>query len=73
MQFNDEFAGNLRAARARADLSQGEVAEKVGVIIGTLQKYESGDMTPGADKLPAIAEVLGVTPNTLLGWKGGTK
>ncbi|WP_333785710.1 helix-turn-helix domain-containing protein [Parolsenella catena] len=68
MQFNDEFAGNLRAARARADLSQGEVAEKVGINIGTLQKYESGDMTPGADKLPAIAEALGVTPNVLLGW-----
>lgn len=68
MRFNDEFAGNLRAARARADMSQGEVAEKVGINIGTLQKYESGDMTPGADKLTAIAEALGVTPNVLLGW-----
>lgn len=68
MQFNDEFAGNLRAARARADLSQSEVAEMVGINIGTLQKYESGYMTPGADKLPAIAKALDVTPNVLLGW-----
>jgi len=68
MRFNDEFAGNLRAARAKADLSQSEVAEKVGINIGSLQKYENGDMTPGADKLPAIAEALGTTPNALLGW-----
>lgn len=68
MQFSKELAGNIRAARARADLTQGEVAAKVGINVGTLQKYESGEMTPGADKLPVLAEVLSVTPNDLLGW-----
>lgn len=69
MTLNCELAANIRAARARADLSQSEVAEKVGVNVGTLQKYERGDMTPGADKIPVLAEALGVTPNYLLGWK----
>ena len=30
--------------------------------------YENGIYVPGTDKLAAIAEALGVTPNDLLGW-----
>lgn len=63
-----EFASNIRAARARADLSQNEVAERIGVNIGTLVRYESGSMTPGADKIVALAVALGCTPNDLCGW-----
>lgn len=43
MDFDKELAGNIRAARARADLSQAEVASKVGVKASTFAKYESGD------------------------------
>ena len=68
MDFSKELAGNIRAARARADLSQAEVASKVGVNVSTFAKYESGDYIPGADKLLAISQVLGCTPNDLMGW-----
>lgn len=43
MDFDKELAGIIRAARARADLSQAEVASKVGVKVSTFAKYESGD------------------------------
>lgn len=43
MDFDKELAGNIRTARARADLSQAEVASKVGVKVSTFAKYESGD------------------------------
>lgn len=43
MDFDKELAGNIRAARARADLSQAEVASKVGVKVSTFAKYKSGD------------------------------
>lgn len=43
MDFDKELAGNIRAARARPDLSQAEVASKVGVKVSTFAKYESGD------------------------------
>ncbi len=43
MDFDKALAGNIRAARARADLSQAEVASKVGVKVSTFAKYESGD------------------------------
>lgn len=68
MDFRKELAGNIRAARARADLSQAEVASKVGVNVSTFAKYESGDYIPGADKLLAISQVLGCPPNDLMGW-----
>ena len=66
--MNKDFAANVRAARARADLSQTDVAEKIGVNVGTIVKYENGDMTPGADKIVPLASALGCTPNDLLGW-----
>lgn len=70
MRFdNDEFAANLRMQRARADISQGQLSEMVGVNITTIVKYEDGSTTPGADKVYAIADALRCTPNDLLGWK----
>ena len=70
MRFdNDVFAANLRMQRARADISQGQLSEMVGVNITTIVKYEDGSITPGADKVYAIADALRCTPNDLLGWK----
>ncbi|WP_338149109.1 helix-turn-helix transcriptional regulator [Collinsella aerofaciens] len=66
--FSKELAGNIRAVRARADLSQAEVASKLGVSVSIFAKYESGDYIPGADKLLAISQVLGCPPNDLMGW-----
>ena len=68
MDFGKELAGNIRAARARADLSQAEVASKLGVNVSFFAKYESGDYIPGADKLLVISQVLGCPPNELMGW-----
>lgn len=64
------FAANLRAARARLDISQSEFAERAGVSTDAIVKYESGNgYIPGADKIFAICEVGQLTPNELLGWK----
>ena len=64
----DVFARNLRMQRAGMDISQRELAEKAGVDVTTVHKYEDGAMTPGADKLFAICEALGCSPNVLMGW-----
>lgn len=71
MGFNKEvFAANLRAARAALDMSQGELAQAVGVSQDAIVKYESGDgYTPGADKIISICRVVGKSPNELMGWK----
>ena len=64
----DVFAANLRAERARSDLSQEELATRSGISTAAILSYENGTYIPGADKVCAIAEVLGVTPNDLCGW-----
>ncbi len=43
MGFNKEvFAANLRAARAKLDISQDEFAKRVGISKDSVVKYESG-------------------------------
>ena len=58
----------LLELRQKNRLSQEELAQRTGLSAVSIQKYENGDMTPGVDKLAALADVFGVTPNELLGW-----
>ena len=62
------FAANLRAERGRCDVSQSELADKTGINIATISQYEDGAYVPGVDKLCALANALGCTPNDLIGW-----
>ncbi len=65
----ERFAANLRMQRANADISQRELADLAGLDATTIHKYEDGAMTPGADKLFAICDALGCSPNVLMGWE----
>jgi Zn-dependent peptidase ImmA (M78 family)/DNA-binding XRE family transcriptional regulator len=49
---------NIAAARKRASLTQGQVAETVGVSRATLVAIESGQRAPSSAVLAAIAETL---------------
>ena len=64
----DAIARNLRVRRAELDMTQAELADLSGVNIATINSYENGGYTPGADKLWLLAEAMGCTPNDLLGW-----
>lgn len=69
MSFStDEFAGNLRAARAKADMSQEKLATKAGISAASLVGYESGRTIPLVSTFVDIARVLNTTPNDLLGY-----
>lgn len=64
------FAANVRAERARLGISQEELAKRVGVSQDAIVKYESGEgYTPGIDKVCALADVFGSTPNKLIGYE----
>lgn len=70
MKFDTSELGNrIRMYHGYRDMTQGQLSEMVGVNITTICKYEDGSMTPGADKVFAIADALRCTPNDLLGWK----
>ncbi len=70
MSFSKEvFAANLRAARAKLDISQEEFARRAGVSVDAIVKYESGNgYIPGADKIMNICHVAHISPNELMGW-----
>lgn len=70
VRFDKEtFAENIRAIRRRMELSQEEFGRLIGCSQDTISGYENGTGgVPRTDNLIAICEILGVSPNDLLGW-----
>ena len=55
----------LKAARARMDLSQEQLAEKVGVTRQTIGMIESGNFNPSIQLCIAICKTLRKTLNDI--------
>ena len=60
------FKDNLVELRKIHDLSQEELADKIGVSRQTLSKYETGESLPDIEKCMLIANVFGVSVDDLL-------
>jgi predicted ATPase/DNA-binding XRE family transcriptional regulator len=60
MDFTPPFGQWLKEQRARLDLTQGDLARRVGYSAITLRKVEAGDMPPSRQMLDLIADHLGV-------------
>lgn len=59
----------LKAARAGLDMSQQELADKVGVSRQTISAIEKGDYNPTINLCIAICKELGKTLDELF-WEG---
>ena len=57
---------SFASARRKANLSQADVAKKVGVDQSTVCLWETGKTKPRASILPVIAALYGVTVDALL-------
>lgn len=64
------FKDMLKYLRSRENLSQAELAEKLGVAKSTISMYEVGKREPDFETLEAIADILNVDMNFLLGKEG---
>ena len=60
------FAENLIELRKLNNMSQEELAEKIGVSRQTLSKYETGESLPDIEKCMLMANVFGVTADDLI-------
>ena len=60
---------NLISLRKIHNLSQEEVAERIGVSRQTLLKYETGESIPDIDKCKALANIFGVSLDDLVNYE----
>jgi transcriptional regulator with XRE-family HTH domain len=67
------FSKNLRELRARRDLTQEDLADKVGVSRQMIARYESGENYPEMDKALLIAKTLDCNLDDLVNSKEPVK
>ena len=58
---------NIRNFRKKNDLTQEALADRLGVTYQSISRWENGTTYPDLELIPAIAEVLSVTVDELLG------
>lgn len=58
---------NLRVIRKKKDLTQKQVAKKLGIHWTTYTKYETGDSDPSSEMLSRLADFFDVSIDYLLG------
>lgn len=61
------FPERLKEVRKRRNLKQREVAEHLQIAPHSYQQYEGGDRRPNFETLVALADLLGVSTDYLLG------
>lgn len=62
-----DFSNMLKQLRKEHNLTQKDLAKKVGVSIATIQGYEQNKYKPKAKTVCKIAEALNISPTKLLG------
>lgn len=60
------FAENFKNARKAANLSQQQIADKLGLDRSAIAHYEMGDSMPNARNFNKICELLNISINELL-------
>jgi len=62
-----EFKNNLIELRHEKDLTQKQLAEKTGLSLSIIRKWETGDREPSGKALIILSKFFEVTTDYLLG------
>ena len=62
-----KIAENIRKLRHNLNLSQEQLAERLGVRFQAVSKWERGETYPDIELLPSIASFFGISVDDLLG------
>lgn len=65
-----EFGKRLRELRAERDMTQKQVAERIGGTASIVSAYENGIRQPSYEALIRLARLYGVSTDYLLGVSG---
>ena len=63
---NNELGDKIYKSRTAKNISQDDLAEKVGVSRQIISKWETGLVQPKADKLPLLCKALGIGVEVLM-------
>ena len=69
MYDKNTFANSLKSLLDKRGMTQRALAEKLGTTEVTVSRYTSGNRTPNVETTVAIAEVLGVSLDQLVGYE----
>ena len=64
--MSETFGERLKRLRKKAGLNQTQLAEKIGVSLLTVFRWEKGDRQPRVDEIKALAKALSVPEADLL-------
>jgi len=67
MKGRKMFSQNLQKLRSEKNLSQEQLADKIGVSRQTISAWESGKASPELDKITAISKLFSVSIDELVG------
>ncbi len=67
------LAYNIRIQRKQAGLTQIELAERLGISIATLRRWESGETSPSGTRIMEMANIFGISPDGLLSNEEGAE
>ena len=62
-----KFCENLKSVRLSCNLTQKQVAEKLGVVVSCYANWEQGRTEPSVEMLKRLAKIYQVTTDYLLG------
>lgn len=65
-EFLADFGAAVRRLRERRSMTQGDLAERVGLGRTSMTNLEGGRQNPPLSILPELASALGVSPSELL-------
>ena len=68
-QWQRQFARNLRAARERAQLTQGDLAEALDMSETVYARYEAAKTWPAIGRLRHLCQILDCSADVLLGYR----
>jgi transcriptional regulator with XRE-family HTH domain len=73
LKIKTEFGARFRLLRKELNLSQEEIAEKIGIDVSSINRYEKDKREPEYATLLKIAAFFNVSTDYLLGWTENRK
>lgn len=66
--MGNNLAGNIRSYRKNLGLTQEQLAERLGITLGTISKWERGSSEPDLSYIMDLAELFHVSVDALIGF-----